>query len=308
LGWNVRRPEDGPKPHWARGEGDSNDSDEAPSDAEPLAIEADAGSETTEAATPADTASADEPVEDLAADDEPSPRDAPESEVAHDFWSEFATPDPDADGADAGAEPEAMTDQDAAPTAAETDPDEVQPDRAETPPILEERRDPDRKPVVPEGVEPFRRRSSERTVAPWSWPLAEAESVAAPTPSTAAPMSPFHLTDVDVPATVNAEPASPEPNPGADEGFFQRDEPVGSQFVDFDEVRKELVRIGVVWLGESNAVPVTALLAKTRSTIDDFVATIDTIRGLNVEGQDPASIQAMAREMHQQAAERLCGA
>ena len=69
-----------------------------------------------------------------------------------------------------------------------------------------------------------------------------------------------------------------------------------------------LTLIGVVWLGEANAVPVTALLRKTRSTIDDFVATIDTIRGLHLEGQDPASVQAMAREMHQQAAERLCGA
>src|SRR6202035_5766062 len=95
---------------------------------------------------------------------------------------------------------------------------------------------------------------------------------------------------------------------GAEPGFFHRDEPVGSQFVDFDEVRDELVQIGVVWLGETNAVQVTALLNNTRSTIDDFVATIDTIRGLHLEGQDPASIQAMAREMHQQAAERLSGA
>ena len=91
-------------------------------------------------------------------------------------------------------------------------------------------------------------------------------------------------------------------------GFFHRDEPVGSQYVDFDEVRNELVQIGIVWLGETNAVQVTALLSSTRSTIDDFVATIDTIRGLHLDGQDPASIQAMAREMHQQAAERLCGA
>ena len=91
-------------------------------------------------------------------------------------------------------------------------------------------------------------------------------------------------------------------------GFFHRDEPIGSQYVDFDEVRNELVQIGIVWLGETNAGQVTALLSSTRSTIDDFVATIDTIRGLHLDGQDPASIQAMAREMHQQAAERLCGA
>ena len=156
----------------------------------------------------------------------------------------------------------------------------------------------------------FIRKPSERTAGPWSWPLAESEPAAAPTQhSSAAPVE-----ETPEPATTSAQ-AAPESEDWApvfegadDQSFFQRDEPVGSQFVDFDEVRTELVQIGVVWLGEANAVPVTALLRKTRSTIDDFVATIDTIRGLHLEGQDPASIQAMAREMHQQAAERLCGA
>ncbi len=110
-----------------------------------------------------------------------------------------------------------------------------------------------------------------------------------------------------VPASGHEDAASASAD-GAEPGFFHRDEPVGSQYVDFDEVRNELVQIGIVWLGETNAVQVTALLSNTRSTIDDFVATIDTIRGLHLDGQDPASIQAMAREMHQQAAERLCGA
>jgi hypothetical protein len=328
FGWSVRQPEDSPTPSWYQSSSDVDHSDGASSNGEPPAIAADAGPDATAvepsaevvADEPAAAAVDDEPTADLDAADEASLPEAPESQVAHDFWSEFETPDPDSDKDEAVAESQALAisephgladaepDHDDPRTLAEPDPDEVEPAEAEAPPIEAERRDPDRKPVEPEGLEPFRRRSSERTVAPWSWPLAEAESPAAPASTTPSTAPPFHLTHEAVPAAMSAEPAAPEPDPGSDEGFFQRDEPVGSQFVDFDEVRKELVRIGVVWLGESNAVPVTALLTKTRSTIDDFVATIDTIRGLNVEGQDQASIQAMAREMHQQAAERLCGA
>jgi hypothetical protein len=145
---------------------------------------------------------------------------------------------------------------------------------------------------------------------PWSWPLAEPDDDAhaagasgeAPDETDAPDMEPA------VVAVPRHEEAAVASESSVDAGFFQRDEPVGSQYVDFDEVRGELVQIGIVWLGEANAVPVTALLSSTRSTIDDFVATIDTIRGLHIDGQDPASIQAMAREMHQQAAERLCGA
>ena len=170
-------------------------------------------------------------------------------------------------------------------------------------------------PAVANHRDPFTRRPSERTVAPWSWPLAESEPVAMPAPH---PSTPAPVDETTEPASASASEAGSDSDDWApvfegagdqsDHGFFQRDEPVGSQFVDFDEVRTELVQIGIVWLGEANAVPVTALLRKTRSTIDDFVATIDTIRGLHLEGQDPASVQAMAREMHQQAAERLCGA
>jgi hypothetical protein len=218
---------------------------------------------------------------------------------AHDFWAEFATPEPDADTAAPDAA--AATDPDPAP--AETTSEAAHADSEEEPAAAEH---PDHLP----------RRSSERTLAPWSWPLAEDESAVAggSRSRSAAPAE-----QTPTPAAASAQHAS---EPGASEsddwapvfegagepGFFHRDEPVGSQFVDFDEVRTELVQIGVIWLGEANAVPVTALLRKTRSTIDDFVATIDTIRGLHLEGQDPASIQAMAREMHQQAAERLCGA
>jgi hypothetical protein len=143
-----------------------------------------------------------------------------------------------------------------------------------------------------------------RTPGPWSWPLAEPDDDPQPSPDE-------HDADMEpavVAASKHEDSARIASENEADSGFFHRDEPVGSQYVDFDEVRNELVQIGVVWLGEANAVQVTALLTNTRSTIDDFVATIDTIRGLHIDGQDPASIQAMAREMHQQAAERLCGA
>jgi hypothetical protein len=82
----------------------------------------------------------------------------------------------------------------------------------------------------------------------------------------------------------------------------------GSQFVNFDEVKHELVQIGLVWLGDVESGPITALILGTRPTIDDFVSTIDTIRGLRMVSHDPTVIQSMAHEMHRHAAERLCGA
>ena len=149
-----------------------------------------------------------------------------------------------------------------------------------------------------------------RKPGPWSWPLAEPDDEARDSGASGETTDEPSASEME-PAVVAAprhEETAAAFESGVNSGFFQRDEPVGSQYVDFDEVRNELVQIGVVWLGEANAVQVTALLSGTRSTIDDFVATIDAIRGLHIDGQDPASIQAMAREMHQQAAERLCGA
>jgi hypothetical protein len=147
-----------------------------------------------------------------------------------------------------------------------------------------------------------------RTPGPWSWPLAEPDDETRSTGASPATADEHDTTGREPAAVAAAGHGEAAAFDSGESGFFRRDEPVGSQYVDFDEVRNELVQISIVWLGESNAVQVTALLNSTRSTIDDFVATIDTIRGLHVEGQDPASIQAMAREMHQQAAERLCGA
>ncbi|MGA7989135.1 MAG: hypothetical protein WCB51_12135, partial [Candidatus Dormiibacterota bacterium] len=230
----------------------------------------------------------------------------PETEEARNFWAEFATPDDHAE--DAEPEPEVITASDAtAGTAAHAD---------DTAAHTEEESDAAPEPASESGhesaaedAEPWKRAPSERTFAPWSWPLAEAETLPSPA-ARPAPIVDETSDHVGAEAATGSAHLDTEADidSGAEQGFFQRDEPVGSQFVDFDEVRQELVQIGVMWLGERNAVPVTALLTKTRSTIDDFVATIDTIRGLHIEGQDPASIQAMAREMHQQAAERLCGA
>jgi hypothetical protein len=257
---------------------------------------------------------------------EPTQAETFESAIAHDFWAEFATPEPDADvDADADADADQIPLEapahdgmgaEAAITATPAEPDQTVAETeaamelgdAEPEPLSEDRGEPDGTTAAPATGEPLKRAFWQRTVAPWSWPLAEAESPAAPASSIASPASRVEATPRPATDEARPEPAVDDQAPGFDQGFFQRDEPVGSRFVDFDEVRQELVRIGVVWLGESDAKPVTALLSKTRSTIDDFVATIDTIRGLHVEGQDPASIQAMAREMHQQAAERLSGA
>ena len=84
--------------------------------------------------------------------------------------------------------------------------------------------------------------------------------------------------------------------------------PAEESWVDFDEVRGELVQIAVDWLGDRDSAPVTQLLTHTRPTIEDFVATIDAIRTLDVPGHDATAVQTMAREMHVHAAERLCGA
>jgi len=81
-----------------------------------------------------------------------------------------------------------------------------------------------------------------------------------------------------------------------------------SGLVDFDEVKQELIAIGLEWLGDPGAAPVTDLIRRTRPTVDDFVTLIDTIRGLRVPGFEPSAVQSMAKEMHRHAAERLCGA
>ena len=281
-------------------------------EAEP-ATEHDVAAETEPAVDHDDAAEA-EPVtvHDVAAEAEP----ATEHDVA-------AETEPAVDHDDA-AEAEPVTEHD---VAAEAEPVTEHDVAAEAEPVTEHdvAAETETEPVheVAAAAEPGRRRPAGcrwRRLTPASAPGGRrpdtAPRGAGRSPSRCSRHAPAHPGRVGVPLEPVAAggPASGEAEdehaaaPAGDTGFFSRDDPVGSQYVDFDEVRKELVQIGIVWLGEANAAPVTALLTRTRSTIDDFVATIDTIRGLHLEGQDPASIQAMAREMHQQAAERLCGA
>lgn len=80
-----------------------------------------------------------------------------------------------------------------------------------------------------------------------------------------------------------------------------------ASWVDFDDVRNELVAIAVAWLGDG-AGPVTECVLATPSVVEDFITTLDTVRHMTLPGHDSASIYAMAREMHVHAAERLCGA
>jgi hypothetical protein len=78
--------------------------------------------------------------------------------------------------------------------------------------------------------------------------------------------------------------------------------------LDYDTVKADLIQIGVLWLGNDDVAPVAELIRKTRSSVDDFVATIDQIKVMAIAGHDPSVVRAMAREMHYHAAEYLCGA
>ncbi len=304
AGWSVRQPNEEPQPVWQR----SHDAPEASpaSSADPGALSDEPPAPTTTVEAESEAVDAPESsevpanVEISAGGTEPGDDDGfafaslddPGLELTPPAVSESWLSDSWLDDVVRGDEPPAPDSVAVPENADEADPDAAAADADHV--ILEL---PKPTPVL-------------RKPGPWSWPLAEPDD-----DSRAAEPSDGGPDEADAPDMEPAVVAVPRHEEAAvasensvDAGFFQRDEPVGSQYVDFDEVRGELVQIGVVWLGETNAVQVTALLSSTRSTIDDFVATIDTIRGLHIDGQDPASIQAMAREMHQQAAERLCGA
>lgn len=79
-------------------------------------------------------------------------------------------------------------------------------------------------------------------------------------------------------------------------------------WVNYDEVRAELVAIGVAWLGEDAAAPVTECILGTKSAVEDFITTIETIRRMTIRGHDSTAVYTMTREMQVHAAERLCGA
>ncbi len=153
----------------------------------------------------------------------------PMSEPASDTWLSGSWLDDVVD--DGAAEPAAVTGGTSEPDVADRTDDETMPEVPQ----------PEAEPVTGAGdPEPIF-----RTPGPWDWPLAELDA-----------------TDIE-PAVVAAsthEDTPPAHEDGTDPEFFHRDEPVGSKYVDFDEVREELVQIGVVWLGETNAVQVTELL------------------------------------------------
>ena len=81
-----------------------------------------------------------------------------------------------------------------------------------------------------------------------------------------------------------------------------------SSWVDYDEVRAGLVAIGVAWLGENDSAAVTECVLGTRSAVEDFITTIETIRRMTIPGHDSTAVYTMTREMQVYAAERLCGA
>jgi hypothetical protein len=77
--------------------------------------------------------------------------------------------------------------------------------------------------------------------------------------------------------------------------------------IDFDTIRNDLIQIGVLWLGENDVAAVSEMIRNTDSTVEAFVATIDAIKAMSIEGHDPSVVRAMAREMHYHAAEYLSG-
>jgi len=80
-----------------------------------------------------------------------------------------------------------------------------------------------------------------------------------------------------------------------------------STSVDFNTIRNDLIQIGVLWLGENDVATVSEMIRNTEPTVEAFVATIDAIKAMSVEGHDPSVVRAMAREMHYHAAEYLSG-
>ena len=134
-----------------------------------------------------------------------------------------------------------------------------------------------------------------------------------------------------VPVPVTAEhawtPAQPAWAPVAEEAaapggvFYGEPDAAGSGFsqpgddsppaiadgLDFEAIKADLIQIGVLWLGNDDVAPVADLIRNTRASVDDFVSTIESIKGISVVGHDPSVIRAMAREMHYHAAEYLSG-
>jgi hypothetical protein len=127
----------------------------------------------------------------------------------------------------------------------------------------------------------------------------------------ASPPTPVEASSDEVVAALSAEAvAALSEEPAAVDWYSAPPEPdtAGDLGIDFGEVRRELAQITEAWLGERDSAKAKALIAQTRSSVDDFVTTIDTIRGLEIPGCEPSLIHAMAKELQSRAAERLCAA
>ncbi|MGP8161082.1 MAG: hypothetical protein ACLQGJ_07660 [Candidatus Dormibacteria bacterium] len=75
----------------------------------------------------------------------------------------------------------------------------------------------------------------------------------------------------------------------------------------FEAVKADLIQIGALWLGTDGVAPIAQMIAQTRPSISALMATIDAIKSVELPGQEPSVVQAMAREMHYHAAEYLSG-
>ena len=108
------------------------------------------------------------------------------------------------------------------------------------------------------------------------------------------------------PTWAPAQPAASEAWSAAESSAIAQSS-TGTTTLDYNEIRNDLIQIGVLWLGDEDVAPIANLINQTKPALEDFVAVIDQIKTMTVAGHDPSVVRAMAREMHYHAAEYLCG-
>jgi hypothetical protein len=131
-----------------------------------------------------------------------------------------------------------------------------------------------------------------------------------PPPETAAvPDGPAWLAGLSVEAEAAPgpplEPASTSPvNPDPSAQSMVAGEPDGT---DFEGVKRDLIQIGVLWLGADGATEASAMIERAHPSVEDILSTIDAIATLSLPAYEPSVLQAMTREMRFHAAECLSG-
>ena len=92
-------------------------------------------------------------------------------------------------------------------------------------------------------------------------------------------------------------PGPPFPLPGelADDG------------AGYQAVKRDLIQIGTLWLGDSGGAQAAELISRARPSVEDIMSTIDAIAATAGPDHEPSVVQAMAREMRFHAAEHLSG-